>query len=123
MVHTIKIFVLYVGIISAIQEHAYDHCRRRVSGHVYIYTNLVGHRLKSFTSIEYEFGVRSKREGDSKSGSGNSQKGSIISCLVPEGCETLPVIYRKVSEEIRSNQSIYGKSEMDRKGSEGYGRF
>jgi hypothetical protein len=25
--------MLYVGIIAAIQEHAYDHCRRRVSEH------------------------------------------------------------------------------------------
>jgi hypothetical protein len=31
-------------------------------GHVYIYLNPLGHTLKSFTSIEYEFGIRSKRE-------------------------------------------------------------
>jgi hypothetical protein len=108
MVHTIKIFVLYVGIISAIQEHAYDHCHGRVSRHVYIYPNPMGHILKSFASIVYEFDIRLKREGDSKSGSRKSQNGSIISRLVPEGSETLPVIYKKVSEEIRSNRSIYG---------------
>jgi hypothetical protein len=76
--------------------------------------------LKSFGSIEYEFVIRSKREGDSKSGSGKSQKGSIISRLVPEGFETLPVIYRKVSEEIRLSRS---KVRNGRKGPEGYGRF
>jgi hypothetical protein len=32
-----------------------------VSGHVYIYPNPLGHTLKSFASIEYEFG----KEGDS----------------------------------------------------------
>jgi hypothetical protein len=37
-------------------------------GHVYIYPNPMGHALKSFASIEYEFGIRSKREGDSESG-------------------------------------------------------
>jgi hypothetical protein len=31
-VHTIMIFGLYVGIIAAIQEHAYDHCHINVSG-------------------------------------------------------------------------------------------
>jgi hypothetical protein len=123
MVHTIMIFVLYVGIISAIQEHAYDHCHGRVSRHVYIYPKPMGHTLKSFTSIEYEFGIRSKREGDFESGLGKSRNASIISWLVPEGSETLSVIYRKVSEEIRSNRSIYGKSRMDQKGPEGYGRF
>jgi hypothetical protein len=37
--------MLYVGIIAAIEEHAYDHCRRNVSGHVYIYirTHCVTH--------------------------------------------------------------------------------
>jgi hypothetical protein len=53
----IKIFVLYIGIIAAIQEHTYDHCHGRVSGHVYIYPNPIGHTLKSFASIEYEFGI------------------------------------------------------------------
>jgi hypothetical protein len=123
MVHTITIFVLYVGIIPAIQEHAYYHYHGRMSRHVYIYLNPMGHTLKSFTSIEYEFGIRSKREGDFESGLGKSRNGSIISRLVPEWSETLPVIYRKVSEEIRSNRSIYGKSGMDQKGPEGYGRF
>jgi hypothetical protein len=75
--------VLYVGIIAAIQEHAYDHCHGRVSGHVYIYLNLMGHTFKSFTSIEYEFGIRSKREGDLESGSAKSRNSSIISRLVP----------------------------------------
>jgi hypothetical protein len=40
-----------------------------------------------------------------------------------EGFGPLPVIYRKVSEEIRSNRSIYEKSEIDRKGPKGYGRL
>jgi hypothetical protein len=61
--------------------------------------------LKSFGSIEYEFVIRLKREVDSKSGSRKSRKGSIISQLVPERFKTLPVIYRKVSEEIRLNRS------------------
>jgi hypothetical protein len=34
-------------------------------GRVYIYLNPMGHTLKIFVSIEYEFGIRSKREGDS----------------------------------------------------------
>jgi hypothetical protein len=80
-----------------IQEHTYDHCHGRVSGHVYIYLNPMGHTLKSFASIEYEFGTISKREGDSESGLGKSQNSSIISRLVSEGSKTLPVIYRKVS--------------------------
>jgi hypothetical protein len=40
-------------------------------GHSNIYPNPMGHTLKSFASIEYEFGIRSKREGDPKSGSGS----------------------------------------------------
>jgi hypothetical protein len=32
------------------------------SGHVYIYPNPLGHTLKSFASIEYEFGVLIERE-------------------------------------------------------------
>jgi hypothetical protein len=47
-------------------------------GHVYIYPNPLGHTLKSFASIEYEFGIRSQREGDSKSCSGKSQNGCTI---------------------------------------------
>jgi hypothetical protein len=66
MVHTINIFMLYEEIIVAIQEHAYDNCCGNVSGHVYIYPNLLDHTLKSFTSIEYEFGMRTKREGTLK---------------------------------------------------------
>jgi hypothetical protein len=61
--------MLYVGIIAAIQGHVYDHCRGNMSGHVYIYPNPLGHTLKSFASIEYEFGIIPKKEGDSKSGS------------------------------------------------------
>jgi hypothetical protein len=58
--------VLYVGIIAAIQEHAHDHCCGRVSRHVYIYPNPLGHTLESFASLEYEFNMRSKREGTPK---------------------------------------------------------
>jgi hypothetical protein len=47
-VHTIKIFVLYVGTIASIQD-------------VYIYLNPLGHTLKSFASIEYEFSIRLQR--------------------------------------------------------------
>jgi hypothetical protein len=108
--------MLYVGIIAAIQEHAYDHCRGRVSGHFYIYPIPMGHTLQSFASTEYEFGIRSKREGNSKSGSGKSWNGSNISLLDSDRSKTLPVIYRKVSEEIRSNRFIYGSPK-------GYGRF
>jgi gamma-glutamylcyclotransferase (GGCT)/AIG2-like uncharacterized protein YtfP len=68
--------VLYVGIIAAIQEHAYDHCRGNVFGHVYIYLNALVHALKSFASIEYGCGIRSKRQGDSKTGLGKSRNGS-----------------------------------------------
>jgi hypothetical protein len=32
-------------------------------GHVYIYLNPMGHTLKSFASIEYEFGVLIKERG------------------------------------------------------------
>jgi hypothetical protein len=92
MVHTIKIFVLYVGIIAVIKEHTYDNFHINVSGRVYIYPNPLRHTHKSFVSIEYEFSIRLKREGDSKSGLRESQNGSIISWLVPEGSKTLPVI-------------------------------
>jgi hypothetical protein len=54
--------MLYVGIIAAIQDHAYDHCRGNLSEHVYVYLNPLGHTLKSFASFEYEFGMRAKRE-------------------------------------------------------------
>jgi hypothetical protein len=64
--HTIKIFMLYVGIISAIQEQAYDHCHGSMFRLVYIYPNPMGHTLKSFTSFEYVFAMRSKREGTPK---------------------------------------------------------
>jgi hypothetical protein len=103
----IKILVLYVGIIVEIQEHAYDHCRRNVSGHVYIYPNPLGHILKSFASLESEFGIRSKERGDSKIGLGKSQNASIISRLVSEGSKTLPLIYRRYQNKIRSNKFIY----------------
>jgi hypothetical protein len=84
--------MLYVGIITAIQEHTYDHCHGRVSGHVYIYPNSLGHTLEIFASIEYEFDIRSKGEGDSESGSGKSHNGSTIPRMVPKGYKTLPVI-------------------------------
>jgi hypothetical protein len=64
----IKIFVLYVGIIAAIKNHTNDHCHGKVFGHVYIYSNPLGHTLKGLASIEYELGIRSKGERDSKSG-------------------------------------------------------
>jgi hypothetical protein len=102
-VHTINIFMLYVGIIAAIQEHTYDHYRGRVSGHVYIYLNPLGHTLKSFASIEYEFDIRLERQVDSKSGSRKFWNGSNIPRLDSQGSKTLPVIYRMVTEEIRSN--------------------
>jgi hypothetical protein len=57
---------------------------------------------------------------------GKSRDGCNISRLDLKGSETLAVIYGKVSKEIRSNRSIYGKSGIDRKvrmGPEGYGRF
>jgi hypothetical protein len=92
MVHTIKIFVLYVGIIAAIQEQAYVIATEMCPGHVYIYPNPLVHTLKSFVSTEYEFGTGSKREGDSKSGSGKSRNASTISRMVPEGSKTLAVI-------------------------------
>jgi hypothetical protein len=43
--------------------------------------------------------------------------------MVLEGTKTLPVVYRKVSEEIRSNRSIYGKSGRVRKIMEGTGKY
>jgi hypothetical protein len=52
----------------------------------------IGHTLKSFTSFEYEFGIISKREGDSESGLGKSWNGSTISRMVPEGSKILAVI-------------------------------
>jgi hypothetical protein len=111
-VHTIKIPMSYVGIIAVIQEHAYDHCHGNVSGQVYIYSNPLGDTLKSFSSIEYEFAMRSKREGYSKSDSRKYRNGFIISQMVLEGSETLPVIQRRCRNEIRSNWSIYGKSRI-----------
>jgi hypothetical protein len=81
--------MLYVGIIAAIQENPYDHCCGRVSGHVYIYLNPLGHTLQSFAFIEYESDIKSKREGDSKSGSKKFRNGSIISLLVLKGSETV----------------------------------
>jgi hypothetical protein len=35
----------------------------RCLGHVYIYPNSLGHTLKSFASIEYEFGVLIEERG------------------------------------------------------------
>jgi hypothetical protein len=40
---------------------------------------------------------------------GKSQNGSTISWMVPEGSETLPVIYKRCQKEIRSNQNIDGR--------------
>jgi hypothetical protein len=80
MVHTIKIFVLYVGIVAVIQEHASDHCHGRVSRDVYIYS------------------TPSKREGAFESGLGKYQNGSIISRVVLEGSETLLVSSKKASK-------------------------
>jgi hypothetical protein len=60
--------------------------------HVYIYPNPLGHTLKSFASIEYEFAIKSKREGDSESGLGKSKNGSTISPMVQKGSKTLAVI-------------------------------
>jgi hypothetical protein len=64
--------VLYVGITAAIQDHARDYCRRRVSeyAYIYIYPIPLGHTLKSFISIEYDFGIKIKREEDSQCGLG-----------------------------------------------------
>jgi hypothetical protein len=55
--------------------------------------------------------ILDQREEDSESGLRKSQNGFNISRLDSEGSKTLAVIYRKVSEKIRSNRSIYGKSE------------
>jgi hypothetical protein len=60
MVHTINIFVLYVGTLWRFKS-MHMTIISEVSGHVYIYPNPLGHTLKSFASIEYEFG----KEGDS----------------------------------------------------------
>jgi hypothetical protein len=43
--------------------------------------------------------------------------------MVSEGTKTLPVVYRKVSEEIRSNLLIYGKSRRVRKVMEGSRKY
>jgi hypothetical protein len=56
--HMIRIFLLYVGTTSAIEEHTSDYYRGRVSRYVYIYPNPLDHTLKNFMSIEYEFGIR-----------------------------------------------------------------
>jgi hypothetical protein len=88
----IKIFMLYVGIIVEIQEHAYDHFCGSVSGHVYLYPNPLGHTLKSFASLKYDFSIRPKERGDSKSGLGKSLNGFSISRLVLDGSGTLPMI-------------------------------
>jgi hypothetical protein len=109
-----------------IQEHAYDHCHGRVSGHVYIYPNPMGHTLNSFASIEYEFGIRSKREGDSESGPGKSRNGSIISRLVPEGSKTLPRYIERCRKKLGQTGVFMeclewtGRFQM---GLEVYGRF
>jgi hypothetical protein len=91
--------------------------RKCVRGHVHIYPNPLGHTLKSFASFEYEFGIRSKREGDSERGLGKSRNGSTILRMVPEGSKIPSGDIMEVSEsEIRSNWFIYGKSEIHQKG-------
>jgi hypothetical protein len=85
------------------------------SSHVYIYLNPLGHILKSFASLESEFGIRSKERGGSKIGSGKSRNASINSRLVSEGSKTLPLIYRRYQNNIRSNKFIYCKSRIRRK--------
>jgi hypothetical protein len=89
-----KIFVLYVGIIAAIQiqEHAYDHCHGIVSGAVYIYPNPLGHTLKSFPSIEYEFGVLTEERGRLRKWFGEVSKWFHYITDDSKGSETLPVI-------------------------------
>jgi hypothetical protein len=61
-------------------------------GHVYIYPNPLGHTLKSFASIEYEFDVLIEERGRLQKWFRKSQNGSTISWMVPEGSKTLPVI-------------------------------
>jgi hypothetical protein len=57
--------------------------------------------------IEYDFGIRSKREGDSKSGSRKSR--TLYHGWFQK--DPKPYQYGKMSEEIRSNQSIYDSPE------------
>jgi hypothetical protein len=57
MVHTIYIFMLYVGIIAMNKSTHMIIVTERCPGHVYKYPNPLGDTLKSFVSIEYEFGV------------------------------------------------------------------
>jgi hypothetical protein len=75
----------------------------------YIRTHWVAHlrvpRLLNMSSMFW-----SKREGDSENGSGKSRNDSTTSQMVPQGSETLPLIYRRCRKEIRSNQNIYGRS-------------
>jgi hypothetical protein len=61
-------------------------------GHVYIYLNPLGHTLKSFASIEYEFGVLIEERGRLQKWFEKSQNGSTISRMVSEWSETLLVI-------------------------------
>jgi hypothetical protein len=86
------------------------------SDNVYIYLNPLGHTLKSFASIEYEFGIRSKGEGDFESGLGKSQNGSTISQMVPEGFKTLPMIYRRCRKVTGRSSVCFRKSGIFWKG-------
>jgi hypothetical protein len=88
----------------------------------YIRTQWVTH-LRVSRLLNMSLVLDKKREGDSESDSRKSRNGSIISRMVPEWSKTLPVIYKKVSEEIRSKRSIYGKSGMDQKGADGSRRY
>jgi hypothetical protein len=115
MVHTIYIFLLYVGITTAIQEHVYDHCHRKVSGACLHISKPIWVTLKSFASIEYEFGVLTEERGRLQKWFGKVSKWFTISRMVPEGFETLPVIYRRCWNEIRSNRNIYARSRIFRK--------
>jgi hypothetical protein len=70
----------------------------------------LGHTFKSFASIEYEFGVLIKERGRLRKWFKEVLEWSPISGMVPKGFETLPVIYIRCQNEIRSNQNIYERS-------------
>jgi hypothetical protein len=114
MIHTIKISVLYVGIIAAIQEHAYDHFHGNMSRACLHVSEPIGSHTKEFCVYLNMFDIGSKREGDSKSGSEKSQNVSTISRMVLEVSKTLPVIQWKCWNGKKSNRCIYEKSGMHR---------
>jgi hypothetical protein len=82
-------------------------------GHIYIYLNPMGHTLKSFAYMNMSLVLDQRERETLKVVCGSLGMVPLYHGLVPEGSATLPVIYTKVSEEIRSNRSIYGKSGMD----------